>query len=612
MRFPVSVLDDIRAALPVSSVLGRHMKLRRQGREHIGLSPFKHEKTPSFTVNDAKGFYHCFATGEHGDIFDFLTKTQGLSFPEAVERLAAEAGIELPKPAQVEAREAEGHRLRKLMEAACAFFQNALRSDAGAEARTYLERRGVTTTEIDAFRLGFAQDGRHALKEHLAAKGFALEDMIAAGMLVAGKDIPVAYDRFRNRLIFPITDLQGRGIAFGGRALDPGQQPKYLNSPDTPLFRKGAVLFNAARARPAAHERGAVIVAEGYMDVIALTRVGFPNAVAPLGTALTPDQMQMLWRLAPEPLLCFDGDGAGIKAAHRAVETALPLLRPGQSLAFALLPDGLDPDDLLRQRGSLALADAIANPRPLVDMLWAKELAAGPSCDTPERRAGLEKRLAALVDNIADRSVRGHYQAAIHKRLREAYQPRMAMPRPTAPPHASGRHGAPGARHGTSARPQPRLSIPLEGNALLRADPAAMSRSEALLLRMLLDHPWLLENRAEEVAAIGLTSPAAQDLRGRMLALCCEHGVLDAEILRRSPCDAGLARQLDQTNLAMVATSSMTREEVAELWEHRLSMHRRTVELPRELEAAGRALAADFTPQNLLRMQDLRAQMDNR
>ena len=313
MRYPASILDEIRAALPVSSVVGRHVKLRRTGREHIGLSPFKHEKTPSFTVNDAKGFYHCFATGEHGDIFDFLTKTQGLSFPEAVERLAMEAGIELPKPAQAEAREAEGHRLRKLMETACAFFQDMLRSDAGAEARAYLERRGVTAAEIEAFHLGYAPAGRHALKEHLAVKGFSLYDMIAVGMLVSGEDIPVAYDRFRSRLIFPITDLQGRVIAFGGRALDPAQQPKYLNSPDTPLFRKGTVLFNAARARAAAHERGTVIVAEGYMDVLALTRAGFPNAVAPLGTALTSDQMQILWRLAPEPVLCFDGVSAGTK-----------------------------------------------------------------------------------------------------------------------------------------------------------------------------------------------------------------------------------------------------------------------------------------------------------
>ena len=265
----------------MSTVVGRCVKLRRQGCEYIGLSPFKAEKTPSFTVNDDKGFYHCFATGEHGDIFDFLTRTEGVSFPEAVERLAAEAGINLPKPAQAEAREAEGLSLRRLKEVACVFFQEALRSDIDVDARAYLEQRGVTPAEIEAFRLGYAKAERHALKEHLAAKGFALDDMIATGMLVTGEDIPVAYDRFRGRLIFPITDLQGRVIAFGGRALDGGQQPKYLNSPDTPLFRKGAVLFNAAAARGAAHQRGAVIVAEGYMDVIALARASFPNAVAP-------------------------------------------------------------------------------------------------------------------------------------------------------------------------------------------------------------------------------------------------------------------------------------------------------------------------------------------
>ncbi len=305
MRFPPSLLDEIRARLPVSQVIGRRVKLKRTGREHTGLSPFKHEKTPSFTVNDQKGFYHCFASGEHGDIFTFLMKAEGLSFPEAVERLAGEAGVELPKTTpQAEAREEESVRLKKLVEAAAVFYQAALGTAAGRDAREYLERRGLAPADIQTFRLGYAPRGRHALKEHLAAKGFSQEDMALSGMLISGADIPVSYDRFRHRLMFPITDARGAVIAFGGRALDADQQPKYLNSPETPLFHKGATLYNAAMARKAAHERGTVIVAEGYMDVIALARAGFPNAVAPLGTALTPDQLKILWRMAAEPLLC--------------------------------------------------------------------------------------------------------------------------------------------------------------------------------------------------------------------------------------------------------------------------------------------------------------------
>ena len=249
-----------------------------------------------------------------------------------------------------------------MAEASCAFFEEALRGTAGRDARAYLERRGLAQADIDSFRLGYAPQGRHQLKEHLAAKGFAIDDMAASGMLISGDDIPVSYDRFRHRLMFPISDPRGQVIAFGGRALGEDQQPKYLNSPETPLFHKGGVLFNVAAARKAAHDRGGVIVAEGYMDVIALTRAGFPNAVAPLGTALTPEQLQLLWRMADEPLLCFDGDSAGVKAAHRAVETALPLLTPGKSLAFAFLPDGLDPDDLLRQQGAEAVAQVAPGP----------------------------------------------------------------------------------------------------------------------------------------------------------------------------------------------------------------------------------------------------------
>jgi len=607
MRFPPILLDEIRAALPVSTVVGRRVKLRRQGREYVGLSPFKIEKTPSFTVNNDKGFYHCFATGEHGDIFDFLTKTEGLSFPEAVERLAAEAGIDLPKPAQAEAREAARIRLRKLMEAACVFFQDVLRSEAGADARAYLERRGVTLTEIDAFRLGYAPAERHALKEHLAAKGFALADMIAAGTLVAGEDIPVAYDRFRGRLVFPITDMQGRMIAFGGRAPDAGQQPKYLNSPDTPLFRKGAMLFNAAAARAAAHQRGAVIVAEGYMDVIALARAGFPNAVAPLGTALTPDQIGQLWRLAPEPILCFDGDAAGQKAAHRAVETALPLLQPGRSLAFVFLPDGLDPDDMLSQRGARVLAAAVAEARPLVDVLWKKECAAG-TWDTPERRAQLETRLFGLINGIADRTVRAHYGQAIRRRLAEAFAPRRA-PR-AAPPMRQARF--PAAHGGRQPYQRQRrgasCSIPASPPQPLPA--SAMPRPEALLLATVLQHPWLLDSEVEAIAAITFETPGLAELRDRIVGIAAERGQIDREELRLALEAAGAADLLAQIGwVGRRRGADASRDDVLAEWRHRLAMHLRNGALKRELEDAAATLAGEFTEANIQRLRALQTQM---
>jgi DNA primase len=389
----------------------------------------------------------------------------------------------------------------------------------------------MTTAEVDSFRLGYAPAERHALKEHLAAKGFALDDMIAAGMLVAGDDIPVAYDRFRGRLIFPITDMQGRVIGFGGRTLEAGQQPKYLNSPNTPFFRKGSVLFNAAAARGAAHQRGAVIAAEGYLDVIALARAGFPNAVAPLGTALTAEQIGLLWRLAPEPVLCFDGDAAGQKAAHRAVETALPLLQPGRSLAFAFLPDGLDPDDMLRECGGHALAAALAEARPLVHVLWAKEFTAG-TWDTPERRAQLETRLFALINGIADRTVRTHYGQAIRRRLGEAFAPRRA------PRAAPAMRTAPFPSSHGMRQPYQRqrrgASCPIPVSPPQPLPASAMPTPEALLLATVLQHPWLLDSEVEAFAAIAFETPGLAGLRDRIVAIAAERGEIDRDELRHA------------------------------------------------------------------------------
>ncbi len=473
MRFPPSLLDEIRARLPVSQVVSRKVALKRAGREFKGLSPFKTERTPSFTVNDQKGFYHCFATGEHGDIFTFVEKTEGLSFPEAVERLAQEAGVAMPKagPRDV-AVEDQRSRLLALVAASAEFFERQLAAPQGQDARRYLASRQLSSEAIARFRLGYAPGSRSALKDHLAKAGFSAADMIASGMLIGGDDIPVSYDRFRHRIMFPITDVKGRVIAFGGRALDPDAPAKYLNSPETPLFHKGAVLFNAANARAPAHDKSQVLVVEGYMDAIALSEAGFPQTVAPLGTALTEEQLALLWRMAPEPVLCFDGDAAGRRAAFRAVETALPNLRPGYSLQFAFLPDGLDPDDLVRQRGPAGLETVLAAVRPLVDVLWERELAAGP-VDTPERRAVFEQRLETLVRRIGDAKVQGLYRQSIRDRLWRTWR----------------KPGRPAAA-GTGVRTV-----------------ADTSAGEILLLAILA-HPWLLDEFTDEIAQFQLADAA--------------------------------------------------------------------------------------------------------
>src|SRR5450755_1274003 len=341
MRFTPQFLDELRARLPVSEVVGRRVKLRKQGREFIGLSPFNKEKSPSFTVNDQKGFFHDFSSGKHGDIFGFVMETEGVAFPEAVERLAQMAGVALPKVSREdEQRDARRKTLHDVMDLAAKFFEATLASRVGAKARGYLADRGLDPATQIKFRLGYASSERFALKEHLGSHGIPVEDMIEAGLLIAGGDIPVPFDRFRDRVMFPITDIRNRVIAFGGRAMEKDAPAKYLNSPETPLFHKGSTLYNIAAARQASHDRQQLIVVEGYVDVIAMVTAGFPATVAPLGTALTEDQLALVWKMADEPVLCFDGDPAGRRAAYRAIDLALPRILPGKSLLFAALPQG--------------------------------------------------------------------------------------------------------------------------------------------------------------------------------------------------------------------------------------------------------------------------------
>src|SRR5499433_3646590 len=396
MRFTPQFLDELKARLPVSEVVGRRVKLVRAGREFKGLSPFNKEKTPSFFVNDQKQAWFDFSSGKNGSIFDFLMLTEGLSFPEAVERLAAEAGMPLPRVShEEEAREEKRRSLADVMEMAAQFFEATLAGRTGAKARGYLADRSLDPVTQVRFRLGYAPGERFALKEHLGNQGVSVDDMVAAGLLVAGEDIPVPYDRFRDRVIFPITDARGRVIAFGGRALEKDVPAKYLNSPETPLFHKGDNLYNLATARQAAHDGAQLIVVEGYVDVIAMVTSGFGGAVAPLGTALTENQLALLWKMADEPILCFDGDRAGQKAAWRAADLALPHLKPGKSLRFALLPEGQDPDDLARSGGRGAIEEVIGAARGLADIVWSREIEAG-NFATPERRAALEARINEL------------------------------------------------------------------------------------------------------------------------------------------------------------------------------------------------------------------------
>ena len=627
MRFPPHLLDEIRARLSVSQVVGRKVALKRAGREFKGLSPFKTEKTPSFTVNDSKGFYHCFATGEHGDIFTFLMKTEGLSFPEAVERLAGEAGVPMPKvSAHDEAREDERDRLYRLLEASAKFFATCLGSGAGAEARRYLDKRGLMRETIAEFRIGYAPNDKSALKQHLAKAGFSLEDMIASGMLIAGvvpearlqHDIPVPYDRFRHRVIFPITDLKDRVIAFGGRALDPDQPAKYLNSPDTPLFHKGHVLFNAATARGAAHDKGRIIAVEGYMDVIALAEAGFGEAVAPLGTALTEEQVKLLWRLADEPVLCFDGDAAGRKAAFRAVETVLPLLKPGFSVRFAFLPGGLDPDDMIRQKGAEAFAAELEKTRALFDVLWERE-EQDHDLSTPEQRAAFETRLRAMVAKIGDATVKGYYERELRETL---WTLNRTVVREIARGEGHRRMGRGGGARRNNVTPDWRVRERARlggGQQAAFAKPAIASTElsqrselvparEALLAQTLLNHPWLIDEHSEEIAALPLCSGPVARLRDAILSTHALENALDSIRLRSQLSSSGLGRVIDLVERSVThrsdrfAEPDAPRAEVEVGWRHTLALHERQVGLQKSLEAAVQAYHRDGSEDALARI----------
>jgi DNA primase len=642
MRFTPQFLDELKARLPVSEVVGRRVKLVRAGRELKGLSPFNQEKTPSFFVNDQKQAWFDFSSGKNGSIFDFVMESEGVSFPEAVERLAQMAGVPLPKISREdEARDARRKTLHDVVELAAKFFQDTLASRAGAKARGYLADRGLDPATQLKFRLGYAPGERFALKEHLGSHGIPVEDMVEAGLLITGDDIPLPFDRFRDRVMFPITDLRGRVIAFGGRALEKDAQAKYLNSPETPLFHKGATLYNIAAARQAsyadkstqsAQESGGtpVIAVEGYVDVIAMVTAGFAATVAPLGTALTEDQLNLLWKMADEPVLCFDGDGAGVRAAYRAVDLAMPRLKPAKSLKFAMLPQGQDPDDLVRSGGRDAVSDVIGAARPLADMLWARETE-GRSFDTPERRAALEARINEVTATIGDDAVRKYYRQEFATRLSSFFAPAQA-PRQEArrrdnwrDPRRDGgnwpdRRNADWQR--STAPRTPGRAVPyvvasqqLKSSPVYRGHRTAVPLREALILQATLNHPWLLHDHLEELASLEFRHAEAERLKNALIDIAAHAAALDAEALKSELATRGLSDLTARIALSITTPSvwgaqpGAAPDDVLVTWSQLVALHRQWHSLIKELKNAEQALGQDPSEANYLRLRDVKARL---
>ena len=528
MRYGEGLLEEIRRRTDLVALVGRRAKLVRKGRVMWACCPFHPEKSPSFKVENERRLYKCFGCGAGGDAFKWLMETEGMSFPEAVEKLAAEAGVELPKwSPEDEAREKRKKSLYEIVELAAVFYQEQLFGEGGRAARDYLKGRGLDSAAAKQFRLGYAPSG-NALIEHLTSHNVTQDEMIEAGLARPAQDGRPMRDFFFDRILFPITDGRSRVIAFGGRGMAPDAKPKYINTGETPLFSKGGNLYNLPAARAAAIKAGTIILAEGYMDVIALVRAGFVHAVAPLGTAFTEDQLQMLWRAAPEPVLAFDGDNAGQNAALRAAHMALPHLKAGYSLRFAFLPQGEDPDTLIAAQGAGAMAGLLDTAMALSDLLWRSETE-GKDFSTPERLAGLERRLAEIAATVGDGQIAAYYRDAFREKVFAAYKRRAAPARGTAP-----RGGRPGRRGPGFQVPRPlpgtaeAVSPALRANKLVKSgESAARQVKEAELATLLLEEPRIALHHPELLAGLPVRDPSLDRLRAELLNLAASGSSLE-------------------------------------------------------------------------------------
>jgi DNA primase len=592
MAFTPQFLDELRLRTGLSDLVGKRVRLTRKGHEHSGLCPFHKEKTPSFTLSEEKGFYHCFGCGAHGSAIDFVMNMDGLSFPEAVERLAQDAGMEVPVDSPQERERAKQRQsLYDVMEAACAFFEQKLRMPEGRAALDYLRGRGLDDATIAKFRLGFAPDGRGALKGALRRENITDGQMIAGGLVIQPEDEGrEAYDRFRDRVIFPITDKRNRVIAFGGRIMAGEAEKKaakYLNSPETALFHKGHVLYNLSQAAKASRDKGTVIVTEGYMDVIALARAGFENAVAPLGTALTEEQIAELWKVVREPVMCFDGDNAGARAQGRAAERALTLLKPGYALRFATLPAGEDPDSLIAAQGARAMQDIIQRAEPLSDVLWRMETG-GRIPKSPEQKASIQKALEDHARRIADPTVRAHFSKNFRDRI-----------------WAAG-GGGKSNKSGTAA-----LNTGAGASSATKID--AHTLHERILIATLLGHPDLFDEVGERLGTVSFSAPALDNLRQEVLKTLAGEPGLDSEGVRRHLKENGYSEILDFVwgpkvfEHAFYAKPDRDIEIALEGWEETYALYRNT-DLGIEIQEERERLTEDLSTENFNRFNMLSEQ----
>lgn len=519
MAFPPGFMDEIKSRVSLAAVAGKKVtwdnRKSNPGKgDYWSPCPFHQEKTPSFHVDDRQGFYYCFGCHEKGDVVGFTMAIENLSFIEAIERLAAEAGMEMPDrdPRAKEKADART-QLSSVNDAAIQFFRRSLSTGAASAARAYLDQRGLNDAHRDRFEVGYAPDSYTALPEYLQNKNFTEQQIIDAGLAQKSDFGKGLYVPFRDRIMFPIRDPRGLAIGFGGRAMAADAKAKYVNSPQTQLFDKGRTLYNYAPAREASGKTNTLIVAEGYMDVIALATHGFDATVAPNGTAITPDQLRLMWRIADEPTIALDGDNAGLRAADKLIDLALPMLEPGKSLRFCILPEGLDPDDVLRKQGRAAMEALLADAQPLFEMLWLRETTQSP-LDTPERRAAFDKRMRGLLREVQDHAVRGHYEAEIRNRRRALFSPERKQ------------RGGPGdfKSWGKKKNERQPATQGTRTSALASAGDAAVDRRirEMTMLATCIAHPHLIASQEGALDSIEFSHPELGRLRDTLITLTAD------------------------------------------------------------------------------------------
>ncbi len=580
MQFPPSFLDEIRNRLLASEVVRKKVALKTHGREHTGLCPFHKEKSPSFTVSDEKGFYHCFGCGAHGDIIKFVMETQNLPFVEAITQLAAEAGVAMPKmDSRYVESEQRAQSLYDVMEMACKYFQAKLNEQSGVGARHYLKDRAVKLKSIDKFRIGFAPNDKFGLKKFLEMQNVTVSDMMSVGLLIKN-DRGEIYDKFRQRVIFPIMDVKGRVVAFGGRILGEGQ-PKYLNSPETPLFKKGEMLYNENNARKIAFKTGKLVVGEGYMDIIAMDAVGITTAVAPLGTAITPTHVKRLWNMAKEPVICLDGDAAGRRAMEKVAHTCLPTLEPGYTLKFTTLIDNMDPDDFIKKSGVGAMRKALQHAKPLSEVLWEAELSK-QDIGTPERKADLEKRLTDLTAQIKNTAVAKYYMDYFRQRLWEVSK-----------------------KSGYKAASAP---VSAEVNQMSDIDIQRLQDCEEMLIIFILNYPSLLaiDEVFEELSNENLefSSDKLDKIRAAILEVCNQAEEISTEDLRAHLEKSGFGADIIRLEGLRRQFLAVGVDKALSGWRYNISLHNLI-----NLKSECRSIEKEMTEESELVVSEMREQI---